>query len=184
MPPSRSYRVTPAELKTLRQSLGLSAADVATAVGASLRTVRYWESLPHEPPADVASYLHGLRDHTLAVIDAIVTENTGQAPVTLLRYATAAQVLEHTGLDWPPTTHAIAMLRAVDELTRAGTQARMLWFDPAAYERWARATGNPHSPTTWADLQPDPTPFRPRRPRQSSPGPTWTAESSPLTHRV
>jgi DNA-binding transcriptional regulator YiaG len=55
--------VTPGELKSIRQSLGLSAEAFAKLVRVSNgRTVRYWESGDRDIPGPVIVIAEGLRD--------------------------------------------------------------------------------------------------------------------------
>ena len=63
--------MSPAELKTIRESLGLTAQWLADRSGVKLRTVQYWEAGRSRVPEDVAELI--LR------IDAQFTESTRQA---------------------------------------------------------------------------------------------------------
>ena len=49
--------MTPAELKTIRESLGLTVQWLADRAGVKLRTVQYWESGRSGVPADVSELL-------------------------------------------------------------------------------------------------------------------------------
>lgn len=51
--------MTPAEFKTIRQSLNLSQRDVARAIGKDDRYIRYWEAGTYAIPPDVAEWLLG-----------------------------------------------------------------------------------------------------------------------------
>jgi DNA-binding XRE family transcriptional regulator len=55
-------RMTSAELKTLRESLGLSVSWLAAQVGVNERTVNYWESGKTSVPAKVAGLVLGLEN--------------------------------------------------------------------------------------------------------------------------
>ncbi len=71
--------MTPAELKTLRETLGLSAQWLADRAGVLQRSVQYWEAGRSRLPDDVAELI--LR------IDAQFTEATRQALAVVIEYA-------------------------------------------------------------------------------------------------
>ena len=144
--------VTPAELKTTRESMGLTSEWVAEAAGVAVRTVRHWESGATRVPDDVAGRLEELT-RQLSEHVASLLESVADGRVTLLRYRDQTALQHSTGLTWPVATHAIAQLRAIEQLRARGARARMIWFNPDEYQVWAAAREAP-SPQAWADLQP------------------------------
>lgn len=121
--------MTGAELKTLRESLGLSVQWLADRTGVGQRTVSYWETGKNAVPDDV-SQLIGELDRALkrAVSEAVVqcrrlTETHGKPQdVVLRRYRGDANLWagrpDMAGL--PVAYHAAILTRVKDELQAAG----------------------------------------------------------------
>ena len=145
-PPVQTEAVTPAELKTAREALGLPSEWVADTAQVALRTVRHWETGATRVPDDVAAAVELLAADICAHARGLLGEHTA-GPVTLLRYRDEETLREHTGLAWPPATHAIAQLR------ERGITARLIWFDQPDYTTWAVQQPHP-TPTDWAAQQP------------------------------
>lgn len=102
--------MTPAELKTLRESLGLTAQWLADRAGVQLRTVQYWEAGRSRVPDDVAELLLKL--------DAQFAEATRQA-LAVVDEQTAAQ-------GHPPETVRLYRYRDDAELWDARPDMRRL----------------------------------------------------------
>ena len=113
--------MTPAELKTLRESLGLSAQWLADRAGVLQRSVQYWEAGRSRVPDDVAELVLRIdaqfaeaTRQSLAVVDD-QTARQGQPPenVRLYRYRNDAELWEArpdmAGL--PVTAHAALLAR-------------------------------------------------------------------------
>lgn len=113
--------MTPAELKTIRESLGLTAQWLADRAGVQLRTVQYWEAGRTRVPDDVAEIITRIdaqfteaTRQALAVVDE-KTAKQGRPPetVTLYRYRDDAALWEArpdmAGL--PVTAHAALLAR-------------------------------------------------------------------------
>lgn len=122
--------MSPAELKTIRESLSLTAQWLADHVGVKLRTVQYWEAGRAPVPDDVAELLLQIdaqfaeaTRHALAVVDE-QTAKQGQPPETvrLYRYRDDAALWEARpdmrGL--PVTAHAALLARVRLELLARG----------------------------------------------------------------
>jgi hypothetical protein len=144
--------VTPAELKTTREALGLSSDWVAQVGGVAVRTVRHWEGGAARVPSDIAERLEDLARQVASHVASLLTA-TPPGPVTLLRYRDEATLRQATGLSWPVSTHAIAQLRVIAELRDRGMPARLIWFNSEEYRSWAAAQDRP-TPQGWADTQP------------------------------
>lgn len=145
--------VTPAELKTTREALGLSSEWVAQVGGVAVRTVRHWEGGAALVPEDVAAVLEQLAKQVRCYVERVVSSRP-QAPLTLLRFRDQQALRENTGLTWPTSTHAIAQLRCIEHLREVdGVPARLIWFDPTEYASWAAVQRDP-TVQAWADVQP------------------------------
>lgn len=66
--------MTPAEFKTVRESLGLSAQWLASRLSVSLRSIRHWEDGEIPIPDGVAAELLNLEDYVEAAADEIVEQ--------------------------------------------------------------------------------------------------------------
>ncbi|QRJ57440.1 hypothetical protein [Corynebacterium macginleyi] len=89
--------MTPAEFRVLRNSLGLTAQDVASASEVALRTAQRWE-VSQEPPADVQAWL--LDKWALVadrVGDVIDLAERGE-PIRLISYRDDATAFERQGM--------------------------------------------------------------------------------------
>jgi transcriptional regulator with XRE-family HTH domain len=113
--------MSPAELKTIRESLGLSAQWLADRAGVLQRSVQYWEAGRSRVPEDVADLVLRIdaqfaeaTRQALAVVDE-QTEKQGRQPETvrLYRYrddaALWAALPDMDGL--PVTAHAALLAR-------------------------------------------------------------------------
>jgi DNA-binding transcriptional regulator YiaG len=163
------HKMTPAELKTLREACGLSLPKLAAICGVQERTARYWESGKTTVPADVQARVYHLDAQlTLIAQQAIntvaeVIQRQGSAPayITLLRYRTDADLDHfhpsptlatcHTG------THAAMLYRIYNTLQRQSIPCRIVYMEPEAYQNWLIATQQTDTEATrsaWAALQP------------------------------
>lgn len=158
--------MTPAELRTLREALGLSHDDVAQLVKVQSRSVKFWEQGNQAVPADVAELLRDM-DRNYTATAAQVTKTWAMAiqvssqplqPIVLLRYASAEDV-RHYRPDMgalPLTTHATLLNRIRLGLEARGVVVRVVYMVPDEYEPWRRAQqrdDNEDSRNAWAALQ-------------------------------
>lgn len=91
-------QMTPAELKTLREALGLTCQWLADEAGVSMRTVQYWEAGRTAVPSDVAQILVMLDERVSAASKRLATdaEASARSPrerVTLTRYRCVEEML-------------------------------------------------------------------------------------------
>lgn len=139
-------KMTPAELKTVREACGLSLPQLATACGVQERTARYWESGSTPVPADVADLISKLDDRlTLAshqainfIVDAARANPVRPLDIVLIRYRTDAD-LHHYLPDMqglPATTHAAMLYRTRSALDGDGIPSRIIYMRPDDYEAW------------------------------------------------
>lgn len=122
--------MTPAELKTIRESLGLPVQWLAERANVQRRTVEYWEAGRSKVPDDVAALILQIdaqftesTRQSLAVVDE-QTEKQGQPPETvrLYRYRDDAELwaarTDMRGL--PATAHAALLARVRSALLARG----------------------------------------------------------------
>lgn len=154
----------PAELKTIREAVGLSVPDLAALAGVQERSVRYWESGRNAVPEEVAALVQSLDDrlqamacHAVEVVRSLIAQH-GAAPesITLLRYRENAD-LWHYMPDFKPlpvTTHGALLARCRAALADLHVGTRIVYMDPQAYALWldGRADGQALR-SEWAGLQ-------------------------------
>ncbi len=138
--------MTGAELKTIRESLGLSVKWLAEKAGVSHRSASYWESCTFSVPDDVAQMINALD----AGIDSMVTQainviddqikGQGELPekVVLLRYRTDEDLWQFrsdmAGL--PVTYHAAMLARLRSAVISLKVPCFVYWLDPDDYLAW------------------------------------------------
>lgn len=126
--------MTSAELKTLRESLGLTAQWLANNAGVRLRTLQYWESGRVPVPADVADLLVALdlrytcaAQQAVDVAQQITHEHGKPETVALFRYKDEASLWadrpDMQGL--PLAAHAALLARTRLSLIAAGFAVRI-----------------------------------------------------------
>lgn len=93
--------VNTATWKTWRETLGMTAQQVAEELGVNLRTAQRWEAT-NDPPAFAVEWLDGYR---LAMLDRIRTVVQDKGPVRLVRYRTEASA-RAAGEPLPLSMHA------------------------------------------------------------------------------
>ncbi len=122
--------MTPAELKTNREALGLTVGWLAEQAGVGERTVRYWESGRNQVPDDVAALIGRIESQTrtmvsnaLAQVDEVMRAQGGEPEaVDLRRYASDAELWRnHPGFKpLPATWHAATLARIARALESRG----------------------------------------------------------------
>ena len=138
--------MTAAELKTLRESLGLPLQWVAQQAGVRLRSAQYWEAGKNPVPDDVAGLLMSLDEQLwqlvadyLAQVDEIKAEE-GRLPegIVLIRYKTDEDLWEfHSGFKpIPASSHAMLLARTRRKLSEIGVASIIEYMDPKAYRKW------------------------------------------------
>jgi len=139
--------MTPAELKTMREAIGLSVPELAAfANNVQERTVRYWESGRNQVPQDVEtlvmdiSQLLDARANELAdgIRELIKLNGPLEGPFVLIRYKENADMwhFEPEWRSWPTTTHGAFLYRCCVALADLGVATRIVYMDPQAYSQW------------------------------------------------
>lgn len=125
--------MTGAELKTLRESLGLTAQWVADQSKVRLRTAQYWEAGKNRVPEDVSALIARVEYKTrtmvtnaLAQVDEVARAQGGEPEaVDLRRYASDAELWrKHPDCrPLPATWHAATLARIVRALQARGIKS-------------------------------------------------------------
>lgn len=132
-------QTTCAEVKALRESVGLSQADLADLTGVTVRSVRRWER-DIEPPEDVLELLERYVIRKAKAVEAAletverITEQMGRAPdlVPMTYYRSQAEY-DELGRDPGPVGVANANARAVaDALMARGVAVEFRYPDEGA----------------------------------------------------
>lgn len=138
--------MTGAELRTIRDSLGLSADQFAQMVGVRDRTVRRWEVGDWPVPDEVAKVLSSLDaqiEHS--VIQAVDTLKSAQDAVNgepddvvLIRYRTDADLARYRPdmATLPGCVHGALIDRVRLAFGRIGVKTRLVWMDSDSYQKW------------------------------------------------
>lgn len=155
--------MTGAELRTLRDSLGLSAEQVAQLAGVRGRTVQRWEVDEWPVPQDVAGALQRLdaqlEQAVLAAVDGLqAAQADAGAPtdVVLVRYRTEADLARYRPdmAALPASVHGALIDRVRLAFSRLGVVTRIVWMDALAYEAWRGRRGDSESlRSAWAARQ-------------------------------
>lgn len=143
--------MTAAEFNTLREALGLSAAQVAEMTGYALRTAKNWdEGTRRVPEAVEASLLEIEASVEKAVAGAVqavkdtIQERGGQPEsVGLIRYRTNADLHRYRPdmAGMPASLHAAMIARLRRELFKMGIVSRIAYMRPDDYEVWRKRAG-------------------------------------------
>ncbi|GAB3115612.1 hypothetical protein GCM10027160_23200 [Streptomyces calidiresistens] len=115
--------LTPAELQTAREDLGLTGDLLAKLLGVNPRTLRSWEAGRDPIPGRIRPEIAQVRATTAAAVDAIVQEHDGEDEPSLLTYR-SDEDFRATSPDWPLARysaqwHRRATLRAAERLPGA-----------------------------------------------------------------
>lgn len=156
--------MTPAELKTLREAVGLSVPDLAELASVQERTVRYWESGRNQVPPDVEALVLGidqqldaLAAQVMTVVREQIAAHGGQPEdIVLLRYRENAD-LWHFRPDFKPlptTTHGALLARCRAALADLHVKTRIVYMEPQAYGQWLDGRKDSEAlRSEWAALQ-------------------------------
>jgi len=138
--------MTPAELKTIRESLGISAQWLADQTGVRLRTVQYWESGERlSIPDDVQKLIWQLEnqanafvDKSLDVIEERLENGDDVGLVVLIRYKSDRQLWEYHPALYPITVtcHSARIYRLYRELRQLEVDVHIVYLDEEQYRAW------------------------------------------------
>lgn len=141
--------MTPAEFKTLRERLGLSAQAFGDLLPRRVndRTVRYWEAGKLPIPADARDFIRRLdafaEQHVQHALDTVraAAEEQGAPPenISLLRYASDDEL--PAPIPGGVAIHSAITGRVREALEREGVPVRIIYYDADACAAWTRAEG-------------------------------------------
>ncbi|MHB1241736.1 MAG: DUF4447 family protein [Gammaproteobacteria bacterium] len=165
--------MTPAELKSFRQGLGLSSNVLAKHLNIqNERTIRHWEEGASSIPEGVARELEELDAriercvaHNLRQIN--LRKESGPLPdeneVLLIRYWCDDDMKRYSPEELTELAsseiHGAMLERTRVQAARLGVRARIVYLYPAAYKTWRERHELNHSPAAlgrWAALQAGP----------------------------
>ena len=136
--------MTPAELKTLRESLGLSEQWVAERAGVQLRTVQYWEDGQDSVPVDVANMIEHI-DETVNLsvknnLKKIKATNKKGDEIALIRYRTDDDLWSFTTdmAPLPAACHAAMQARLRRALLDSGYLPFIVYMQVNHYRKWLK----------------------------------------------
>jgi transcriptional regulator with XRE-family HTH domain len=137
--------MTPAEFKTIRESLGLNHEWIADQSRVKLRTVQYWETGRITVPNDVAQMLSRIDDilndtvsQSLSLINGISKQYGSSDNIVLIRYKTNADLWRFRPdmKPFPTTTHAAMLSRLRRALLSKNIPSTIEFMEPEEYLTW------------------------------------------------
>lgn len=108
-----------AELRVIRERLGLTPEWCAHALGVAERSFTRWEAGANSVPDGVAETVHGWQEAADRAVEDAITDLDRQAEPVMLTYRTNAGYHAATGEKWPASYHrAIAgrVAEGIDDL--------------------------------------------------------------------
>ena len=110
-------RMTPAEFRVARESLGLSGPWLAAHLGVSDRTQRHWESGRYQIPDGVRLEIERLLADADQHVTAHIERMTGMPDPVMITYATDEQYhAAHTDSPYPASWHRAVAARVSREV--------------------------------------------------------------------
>ena len=80
--PSRTYEITPPDIRMVRERLDVSQGDFAIMIGVSTRTLQNWEQGRRQPVGPAKALLKIASRNPMAVLDALHTGNKSRRTVS------------------------------------------------------------------------------------------------------
>lgn len=114
-------RMTAAELRTVREFLGLTGDALAAYLGVDPRTVRHWEAGKYRVPDGVRLAIEQLEDVTAVGVEAAVQQlmDVGD-PVAIVYRTDAEYAAAHPEATLPASWHRMVIARAALEVPGLG----------------------------------------------------------------
>ena len=124
--------MSPAELKTKREALGLSQQWLANRVGVRIRTIQRWEAGDQTPPNDVQDEILKVEMLKKNEVSRILVKARTQkeTPTLLFRYKTEEELWIHspTFHSLPVTTYALVVLEAKKRIEKEALKCDIDYF--------------------------------------------------------
>lgn len=92
--------MTPAELKTWRESAGLSASNLADLIGVETRAVNRWEAGTNPMPDTLAQGLEALQERIADAMEGLHNRLLAERPAVLYRYREPDDLKTHNRALW------------------------------------------------------------------------------------
>jgi len=109
--------MTPAELKVVREYLGLSSAALAKYLGVSDRTVRHWEEGKYPIPCGVRLEIEKLEAFTAEFVASVVEKVTDVPDPVVVTYRTDKEYHSaHPEVPFPASWHRAAIARVAQKV--------------------------------------------------------------------
>ncbi|NKD46315.1 DUF1870 family protein [Haematospirillum jordaniae] len=140
--------MSPAEFRTTREALGLTAQWVANFARVSLRTAQYWEEGRRVVPSSVEDALEAIDQaleasitQALEQVDALIDSGNGPDEIVLIRYRTDEDLwaFRPDMRPLPASTHAAMLARLRRALRARGVTTFIEFMKPEEYRRWLGA---------------------------------------------
>lgn len=137
--------MTPAEMKTLRESLGLSAQFLSDNLNVQLRTVQYWESGKKPVPKDVSDWLQNISNNfdrmlkqQTDALELLFVSHGQPAEIVLIRYRTQEHLWRFLPEfhPFPETTHTAMLVRLWTWLKERDIPVKITYMNPDQYVMW------------------------------------------------
>jgi len=110
-------RMTPAELKVVREYLGLSSAALAKYLGVSDRTVRHWEAGKYPIPDGVRLEVEKLEAYTAEFVASVVEKVMDISDPVVVTYRTDEEYhAAHPEIPLPASWHRAVIARVAQEV--------------------------------------------------------------------
>ncbi len=160
--PSKEYKMSAAEFKSIRESLGLNSNWLAAKTEVKIRDIKEWEEGKKLISQSIAKYLLDLENRFENVIDTNISQylkiHSEQAfrKLILLRYRTDIDLWSfHPELQmFPTTTHALILMRTRSHLLKSGVVSIIQYMNPSAYFNWLGVrTDTEQQRIAWANSQ-------------------------------
>lgn len=139
-------KMTSAEMKTLRESLGLPVQWLADQAGVKARTVQYWEAGRNAVPEDVALMLKSIDAQIWNIVGNAVSqikeaaEMEGALPeqLDLIRYRTDEDLWHYQPefKPLPATCHGMLLSRLTREIGPLKIPVHIIYMQPEKYNAW------------------------------------------------
>lgn len=131
--------MTGAELKTLRESLGLNAQWLVKNAGMVLRSVQYLESKNKPVFPDVEALILSVEDFVKSEADRLMVQLTGLETTAILYRFRQDRDLQLFLPGWrgkPSTCHAAMVAEVRRRRSNLFLPTEVIWFDPDNYFAW------------------------------------------------
>jgi transcriptional regulator with XRE-family HTH domain len=92
--------MSPAELKTWREAVGLSSTNLADLIGVETRAVNRWEAGTNTMPPGVSEGLQALRKSIGATMDTLRHQLLAERPAVLYRFREPIDMKHHARALW------------------------------------------------------------------------------------